>query len=451
MTEYGYAGKILWIDLSSGKVATSPTKEYAERFVGGRGVAAKIYWDKAKPGMKASDPENPLIFVSGPTAGFTGIAGSRWQICGKSAADDPDYFSWCNLGGSWGLQLKLAGYDGLVVRGKAERPVYLLIQDDKVEIKDASHIWGKTTFEARDMLKGELGNTARVVTIGPAGENLVSFASILADEDASGAGGLAAVMGHKRLKAVAVRGTGKVTAADPDRLREVAKYIRELVKTTPHWIPQTLTVQPAKRQACWGCSFGCDRKVYQASDGIKGKFFCQAGLFYIMRADKFYGQHNEVPFWATKLCDEYGLNISAVEVVIFWLSRCHKAGVLTDENTGIPLSKMGSREFIDSLVKKTALRQGFGDILARGTLKAAQAVGQGGMAQLGEYLFKQGEKGPYEPRRIPTNALIYAMEPRMPIMQLHEIMDPLYKWLLWYNKTPNGFISTDSFHAIARR
>ncbi|MDO8689752.1 MAG: aldehyde ferredoxin oxidoreductase N-terminal domain-containing protein, partial [Dehalococcoidia bacterium] len=451
MTEYGYAGRILWVDLSSGKVTTSPTSEYAERFVGGRGVAAGIYWDKATPGMKASDPENPLIFVSGPTAGFTGIAGSRWQVCGKAAADEPDYFSWCNLGGTWGLHLKYAGYDGLVVTGKAEKPVYLLIQDDKVEIRSAAHLWGKTTFQTRDTLKEELGNTVRVVSTGPAGENLVAFATMLADEDASGSGGLGAVMGHKKLKAVAIRGTGKPTAAHPERLREISIQIKELVKGTPHWIPETMTVQPAKRQACWGCSFGCDRKTYQASDGVKGKFFCQAGLFYIPRAEKFYGEHNEVPFWATKVCDEYGLNISAIEVMIFWLSRCHKAGVLTDENTGIPLSRMGSREFMDTLVKKTALREGFGDILARGTLRAAQAVGKAGVDQIGEFLFKQGEKAPYEPRRIPTNAIIYAVEPRMPIMQLHEIMDPLYKWLLWYIKNPTGFLSTESFHAIAKR
>lgn len=449
--QYGYAGKILQVDLSSGSITTIPTAEYANRFVGGRGLAAKLYWVLVPPTAKALDPENALIFVTGPTAGFTGIAGSRWQICGKAFGDTPEYFSWCNLGGSWGVQLKFAGYDGLVVRGKADKPVYILIQDDRAEIRDAAHLWGKTTIDARETLKSELGNAVRVVTIGPAGENLVTMASFLADEDASGGGGLAPVMGSKKLKAIAVRGSGRVAAANPDRLRELAKHIREVVKGTPHWIPETPTKEPARKQACWGCTVGCDRKIYQASNGVKGKYFCQAGLFYIMRAQKYYGELNEVPFLATKLCDIYGLNIAAVEVMVFWLSRCHKAGVLTDESTGIPLSSLGSLEFIESLIKKVALRQGFGDVLAQGTLKAAQTVGKAGLAQITDYLFKQGEKGAYEPRRIPTNAIIFAMEPRMPIMQLHEIMDPLYKWLQWVNKAPGSFLSTDSFHAIAKR
>ncbi|MDO8793923.1 MAG: aldehyde ferredoxin oxidoreductase N-terminal domain-containing protein, partial [Vicinamibacterales bacterium] len=228
MPDYAYAGKILRVDLSSRAVTTTPTKDYSDRFVGGRGMAAKLYWDLVPPGAQALGPENALIFVTGPLAGFTGIAGSRWQVCGKSAADTPGTFSWGNLGGSWGVQLKFAGYDAMVVSGKADRPVYVLIQDDKVEIRNASHLWGKTTFWTRDTLKAEWGSSIRVVTIGPAGENLVTLSNMLADEDASGSGGLGAVMGSKNLKAVAVRGSGKVVAADPERLRSISKHLREL-------------------------------------------------------------------------------------------------------------------------------------------------------------------------------------------------------------------------------
>jgi aldehyde:ferredoxin oxidoreductase len=148
LTEYGYTGEILKIDLSNRSVSKLATAQYADRFLGGRGIAAKIYWDFVSPLTKAFDPENCLIFITGPVAGFTRFAGSRWQICGKSPQMRPETFSFANLGGNWGVWLKYAGYDGLIVTGKAERPVYLYIEDDdKVEFRDASHLWGKTNME----------------------------------------------------------------------------------------------------------------------------------------------------------------------------------------------------------------------------------------------------------------------------------------------------------------
>ena len=118
-----------------------PTANYSEKFLGGRGLAAKLYWDLVAPDVKALGPENCLVFVNGPFAGFYGIAGSRYQICGKSPESEPEAFSYCNLGGKWGLSLKFAGYDALVVKGKAEKPVYLFIHDGNIEIRDASFIW----------------------------------------------------------------------------------------------------------------------------------------------------------------------------------------------------------------------------------------------------------------------------------------------------------------------
>ena len=141
MSEWGYAGKILVVDLTSRKASTLPTSAYASRFLGGRGIAAKIYWDMANPEVKALEPENCLIFITGPLAGFTRLAGCRWQIYGKSPEMEPEHFSYANLGGSWGAWLKYAGYDGLVVTGRADRPVYVYIDDaGSVEIKDASKI-----------------------------------------------------------------------------------------------------------------------------------------------------------------------------------------------------------------------------------------------------------------------------------------------------------------------
>ena len=141
--KFGYAGRILKVDLSQATTVDVPTMDYADRFVGGRGVGVKIYWDEVSPKVKPFDPENQLIFANGPLAGFAGLAGSRWQVCGKSPAITPESFSYANLGGSWGAWLKFAGYDAIAIQGRADKPVYLLIQDGNVEIRDASSLWGK--------------------------------------------------------------------------------------------------------------------------------------------------------------------------------------------------------------------------------------------------------------------------------------------------------------------
>ena len=229
MTEFGYAGKILTIDLSDGSTASLPSADYADRFLGGRGIAAKLYWDLVPPQTGALDPDNCLICVTGPVAGFTRLAGCRWQICAKSPAMDPEAFSYANLGDRWGSWLKYAGYDGLVVRGKADKPVYLFINNDTLEIRDASSLWGKTTFEAVDHLTAELGKAVSVLTIGPAAENLVCFATMLTDDGSSGASGLGSVMGSKRLKAIVVAGNKRPQAADPERLSHLAERILELL------------------------------------------------------------------------------------------------------------------------------------------------------------------------------------------------------------------------------
>ena len=141
MAQYGYAGQILKVDLSNGNSERMETADYAERFFGGRGIAAKLYWDLVPPETRAFDPDNGLICVTGPVAGFKGFAGSRWQMCGKSPSGDREVFSFANFGGKWGVDLKYAGYDGLAIQGKAEKPVYVLIENDRVEIKDAAQYW----------------------------------------------------------------------------------------------------------------------------------------------------------------------------------------------------------------------------------------------------------------------------------------------------------------------
>lgn len=208
-----------------------------------------------------------------------------------------------------------------------------------------------------------------------------------------------------------------------------------------------------KKDYCWGCipDRGCQRLSYTADDGTQGKFMCQSGVFYQVRAARHYGELNEVPFHANMLCDDYGLDTEAVECMIMWLIRCMRAGILTDEGIGIPISKLGSLEFIESLVKKVSFREGFGDTLAEGTQRAAEIVGQGSRELITDYLHKAEQSSVYGAREYITTGLLYAMEPRQPIQQLHEICQPVMQWVGWLNGKPNAYLSTDALRTIAER
>lgn len=426
MTELqGYAGKILRVDLSTGTINTQPTAPYAERFIGGRGIAAKIHWDEVAPETGPFDPDNRLVFMTGPVCGVPGFAGSRWQVSGKSALLNE--FTYCNLGGAWGAQLKFAGFDGLVVHGRADNPVYLKIDDGNVELKDAEHLKGKGAIDTREILKEELDQSFRIVAIGQAGENQVVFASILADGDSSGSGGLGAVMGSKNLKAVAVRGSGGIEISNKDEVAELRKKIRHIKgrsKAQPAYLPgETLN-----RKMCFGCIDGCSRSKYTTKDGLTGKTLCHSGVYYTVRAMRHYGKMTEVPFVATKLCDNYGMDSYAVDNAMKFLVRCHRAGLFTDEEIGIPISKVGSQEFIEALTRKIALREGLGDLLADGVRAAAQSLGEKFEAMITDYVARSGEMQVYDPRLFLTTGIFWAMEPRLPIQQLHELSRPVMAW-----------------------
>ena len=450
MAKYGYAGKILKVNLSTQMVSKLDTADYADRFLGGKGIAAKIYWDMVSPQTKAFDPDNCLICASGPIAGFPRFASSRWLVCGKSAAGNPEAFSYGNLGGGWGNRLKYAGYDGIVVQGKADRPVYLFVHDGTVEIKDASHLWGKSSFEASDSLKGELGKAISVLTIGQAAENLVVFATLLADEGASGSGGMGAVMGSKMLKAIAVAGDKRPVAAKPERLRDLANR-PELTRGPA---PPMLWVIPGrtKAQACNGCGIGCTRQSYTDENGHRYKSLCQPIDIYRRQAEKYYNGWNEAILLAMRLCDRYGLDSSVIQAMIEWLTRCYKEGVLREYYTGLPLSKMGSQEFIETLTRKIAMREGFGEMLAQGTVKAAELIG-GRARELISYsvVNRTGEVKDYEPRLILHNALLFATEPRRPLQQIHETSGVLLQWLAWLGGMDKASLSPEIIRNIAVR
>ena len=199
----GYMGKILWVSLADLKVSTLDTMDYAEKYTGGKGIATRIFWDKAKPRMKDGlDPDNLLIFMTGPLGGTLSPSSGRTTTCFKSLVQWPKpWFSWSNFGGEWGPELKFAGYDGIVLHGKADHPIYIWINDGKVEFREAKDLWGKDTYYAQRMIVKELGGDKRikVITIGPAGENLVRQAILMTDTENVAGWGPGGVMGSKNV------------------------------------------------------------------------------------------------------------------------------------------------------------------------------------------------------------------------------------------------------------
>ncbi|MDY6844178.1 MAG: aldehyde ferredoxin oxidoreductase C-terminal domain-containing protein, partial [Thermodesulfobacteriota bacterium] len=219
----------------------------------------------------------------------------------------------------------------------------------------------------------------------------------------------------------------KIEVSNMEKVRSLRQRVQELRDRSTSW-PTMLPKDQIKKEVCFGCINGCIRQTYTAENGHIGKYMCQAAVFYEVRALRYYGKVTEVSFLANKLCDDYGLDTRPVETMIMWLSRCHKAGILTEESTKLPLSKIGSAEFIETLLHKISFREGFGDILAAGTLKAAESVGKDSKKLITDYMIHTGENEIYGPRLYLTTGLFYAMEPRMPIQQLHEISALAMRW-----------------------
>lgn len=450
--ENGYAGSILRIDLFSNAVTTTPTSDYTEKFGGARGIGTKIYWDEVPPEIGAYDPENRLIFVTGPSTGIPPL-GSRTQIYGKTQHNIPEGFNYSNFGGSWGAFLKFAGFDGVVIQGKSEKPVYLFIQDGIAEIRDASDLWGQGALEVNQTLKQRLGNKVKVVAIGPAGENMVRFANMMADEDASGSGGFGAVMGSKNLKAIAVTGSGKVTPADREKIRGLTKHLQFLLGTEER-IDTGVELPPdLKDGPCFGCISCRMRRIYEAKDGTQGKVMCFSSFFYQEFSRNYHGEWNEAVFFANRICDQYGLDVTPMMLETILLQASVGAGFINEEDTGLPISKIGSLEYIEDMAEKVALREGFGDVLAQGPSKLAQTIGPGAEELLESLPFNEyGTLLYYCPRFCITTGLMYAMEPRHPQQLISEVGGRLIAcWVPWAEGKPGAYWSSDWIRAMAKR
>ena len=224
---YGWKGTILEVDLSNETIVKKPLgRDLGENYLGSRGISSKMLYDMVEPGTDHRSPGNILMFGTGPFCGTIGPSNARVNVAAKTT--EGAYLGFSSVGGNFGPELKYAGYDHVAVRGKASHPVYLWIDDDRVELRSATHLWGKNTWETEDLIKQELGNSdVLIASIGPAGENLTHVGCIIIScTHAAGQTGLGAVMGSKNLKAIAVRGTGSVEVARPD---EFVAYSKELL------------------------------------------------------------------------------------------------------------------------------------------------------------------------------------------------------------------------------
>ena len=450
---YGWCGKILKIDLSDLRATELNTMDYADRFLGGRGIATRIYWEEVEPDVGAFDPANRLIFMSGPL-GATGTQGaSRFEVVGKSPMLMPEGFCYGNLGGFFGPYLKRAGYDGIVISGRSEKPVYLWIHDGKAQILDASLLWGKGVYDVRNILKETHGKNVRFVTTGVAGENMCRSANLMTDNEGSATGGFGAVMGSKNLKAVAVLGTGNPLVAKPDELKELNQLTVHLNKRDPLLAPfPEEQVRRTGKSSCYQCGLDCKyRNSYRTASGKDVLRKCQSMFVYLPWVFGRPGESTETAVDATGICNDLSICTMEMYNIIQWLVTCYRSGYLTDKETGLDISKLGTHEFFESLANMIAYREGFGDILARGLLRAGEKLGEEAKAYFSNEVSGVGDGATYSAREYLMNGLLYALEPRQPIAMLHETSWLTGLWVMNQSNPKSSPVTSEVFRAAATK
>ena len=434
--KYGYVGKILRVDLTTRKTSIVPTSNYAPKFIGGRSMAAKIYWDEVPPEVGALSPENRIIFMTGPLVGTLAPGGNRVAVVSKSPEPIPENYCWSTLGGHWGAELKFAGYDGVIVQGKSPEPVYLWIYDGEVEIREAGFLWCKLTSVVDEELKRLHGLQTKSIIIGPAGENLVKPSVIQLDGHANtGLGSFGAVMGSKKLKAIAARGTGPVKVAKPKELIDIYQYWAGMGavaskismrgtglfynRTTPEGHPSRLQDLVARGEAthkaggCWACNVCCLCAMrFKNPTALSASFKCNAMSELQQEEYLLTGTWITEASWEFgRLCDDLGISVTQVigHTIPFekayhggtWAWELVTAGLWTEENTGLPVGtkehpNVGSREFNRALLHKIAYREGIGDLMAEGPRSYLKHVYETAPPELKETAKEQYDKNMYK-------------------------------------------------------
>ncbi|MFQ6073875.1 MAG: aldehyde ferredoxin oxidoreductase family protein [Candidatus Bathyarchaeia archaeon] len=442
----GYAGRILHVDLTTGKVETEPLKEeLAKKYIGGIGLGMRLYLDHSKPGVDPFDPENPLVLATGPLSGtMIPTGGNGHAFVSKS----PQSFGVgeAKSHGHFGTELKRAGYDAVIFKGKAEKPVYLWIDDDTVQLMDAKHLWGKSTGETEDAIRAELkDHYIRVASIGPAGEKLVRIGCIINDKTrAAGRCGLGAVMGSKNLKAIAVRGSKDIAVADKDKLLEIVKRQHERMKGpatrkyrtlgTPEnvLVMNAIAAMPTRNY---------NNATFEGAEKVSGEYLNERFVAKLIGCNSCAMRCEHIcvvpegpykgtvtrmeyePLWAMgpycgidrldaiikgmELCNYYGMDAISAGVIVGFAMDCYENGLLTQKDTDGIEARFGNHEALIELLHKIGKREGVGDILAEGVRLAAQKIGNGA-EKLAQHI-KGVEVTGYDLRGLKTAALGYAV------------------------------------------
>jgi aldehyde:ferredoxin oxidoreductase len=444
---HGWVGKILRVDLTSGKISTAALDPALARdYIGARGLGTKFIYDEVDPKVDPLSPANKLIFASGPMTGTFAPSAGRYDVVTKGPLTDTIAAS--NSGGAWGPELKFAGYDLLIVEGKAAKPVYLWIQDDKVELRDASHLWGKEVPETTDLLYAETAEDAKVACIGPAGEHLSQIAAIMNDRHrAAGRTGVGAVMGSKNLKAIVVRGTGAVTIADSKAFLAAVSRASTMLKEHPvsgtglrvygtdvlvnvlnsigglptgnfqdgHFPTadkvggETLTATVLQRvKGCFSCIISCGRVTKVTNPKYQGEgegpeYETAWGFGPDCLIDDL-----EAVTKANYYCNELGIDTISMASTIACAMEMFQKGIIGLKDTeGLDLT-FGNAEAMVEAVRLTGLGQGFGKKLQLGSYRLASLYGHPELSMT----VKKQEIPAYDPRAVQGIGLHFATSNR---------------------------------------
>jgi len=414
----GYTGNILHIDLTTKKHwIEHPPENFYRTYWGGRALALYYMLSQMKPHTDPLSPDNLLIFASGVLTGAPAPAMPRYTVCAKSPLTGAQ--GEAEAGGWWGPELKKAGFDAIIIKGSSPTPVYLYIKDGKIEIKEATHLWGKDTGETQRIIREELADDKiRIAQVGPAGENLVRFANIVNElKHFNGRNGLGAVMGSKKLKAIAVRGTKPIELYNKERVSQITKEITKRVMDNPlsrglrelgtpgvvrpfyeagclpsyNWTTgyfkegENLTAETYNKtilkgtKGCYACPIRCKRvaeidepdlKVDPAYGGPEYETIVSLGSLCGISDLKYIAKANE-------LCNRYTMDTISTGMVIAFAMQCYQEGLLTKKDTGGIELTFGNKEALLVLIEKIAHREGLGDLLSQGSYLAAQKIGKG--------------------------------------------------------------------------
>ncbi len=451
---YGLMGAIACVDLTTGAIDTIETQPMAESFIGGRGFAEKLYRDMVPADAAAFSDENILALMCGPLSGSRAIACARLVVYGKSALLYPDQSAIASLGGPAAHRLKAAGFDGIIVRGRAAQPVCLEIKNRRITLRDASGLWGRDIPDTLSALGKEYGENAAVCCIGPAGERQLRMANLGSSNGSFAGHGFGAVCGWKNIKAFVMDGDMNITVARPERLAEINRQIRSMIKGRILMDPMIEGIELDRRSPCPGCPAGCPRGIYRHTSGIREHRKNCASAYFYSDWDKQHHDGNQSgdSFLATSACDRAGLCTQEISKLLIWLHAAMNQEILGDRAADLPRAPLGSNDFIMQFIDGLIARTGIYDLLAEGTMRAAREFGEQSEALLEGVVEGAGFSADlYNPRYFLTNALFHATDSN-PMPQLHEVCYPTFKWVLWY--ATDGMmspISTEILRAVARR